>query len=336
MNSNDVFFFGSGFSKSLIEDYPTLRGLSNFIDKSLKKEENSISKHYIDDVPEIFHNDIENLLTYLSTNLPYKSPVQKSLDEALYTDITSKLANKFKNLIKNKKIDMCDENKKIFADYICTNNCTCITLNYDLLLEEILYKNFFKENEYSTNNYSVFYKFPIIELKSRCGNTSYNWVSDEEGIMPEIIKLHGSRNWLYAGLSDIDPIYLEEGNEEEYLKADLVPFIIPPVLDKQNQYNNAILKLLWNKAFKVIEEATNIYIYGFSFPTTDYSIKFLFQSALEQNKNDYKIHVINTSEAKDELKKHYEKIFGKNKCDFSCCVENNQLEALLKTIKKDT
>lgn len=104
--------------------------------------------------------------------------------------------------------------------------------------------------------------------------------------------------------------------------------IIPPILNKTSNYNHIEIQSLWKKAFKAIQKTKNIYIYGFSFPITDLS----FKSAL-QNKQDYKIYVINTKSHIDDKKKRYNEIFGKGKCDFSFCCDDNS-EKLAKHLNK--
>ena len=89
--NKDIFFFGSGFLESLINSYPTLSDLSKYIIEKISYEKESIKKHFKDEVPYKFQDNVEDLLTYLSSNLPYKTNVQISADEALYKDITSKL-----------------------------------------------------------------------------------------------------------------------------------------------------------------------------------------------------------------------------------------------------
>ena len=328
----DIFFFGSGFSKSLIPQYPTLRELSKYIKNELCYEKGSVKEHFQNEVPNKFHNDIETLLTYLSSKLPYKTDVQISMDEALYKDITSKIAKYFYALRKKSKVDYNEDNIKEFAKYIRDNKITCITLNYDLIVEDLLYKNTPETYQQDNKNYSVFYKIPITELANRIPTGYGGFLSHETDFhrtkMPKIIKLHGSINWLSIGQTNTDPIYSEIGTEKEYLKTDLNTFIVPPVLDKQSQYNNIILRALWKQAFNTLRTANNIYIYGFSFPLTDFSIKFLFQSALKNN-NNYKIYIINTNTNLDNLKNRYFDVFEEDKCDFSCCVEKNQLNTLL-------
>lgn len=341
--SDNVFFFGSGFSKSIINEYPILYELSNDIKKSFENDNSAIGKHYKDEIPKKFHNNIETLLSYLLIDLPYKKTDEKLIDKALYKNIINKIANYFHNL--NKKFIISSEKREIiernninrFAQYILKNKCSCITLNYDILLDNILY--FTKGSDYITNNkLSTFYKIPIEHLSER-GNGYYYSGSTfgnnkpydiDKDMVPSIIKLHGSINWLYSEYVN-NQIYFNDWTRSEFKSVDLEPFIIPPVLDKSSLYNNTILIALWRQAFEAIQNAKNIYIYGFSFPETDYSIKFLFQSALK-DRNDYKIYIINTNKNINDLKTKYNNIFDEEHCYYECCIEDNQLEVLMDII----
>ena len=151
-------------------------------------------------------------------------------------------------------------------------------------------------------------------------------------MVPSIIKLHGSINWLYSEYVN-NQIYFNDWTRSDFKSVDLEPFIIPPVLDKSSLYNNTILIALWHHAFEVIQNAKKIYIYGFSFPETDYSIKFLFQSALK-DRDDYQIYVINTNTNLDYLKTKYNIIFDERFCNYECCVENNHIAKLMDIINE--
>ena len=340
--SNDVFFLGAGFSKSIINDYPDLKGLSEEISEKFQFEKESVGMHFRNEVPEIYHKNIETLLTYLSTNLPYKTDVQMSTDGALYKDIINKIADYFIDKTKQENLRNAKGDVRVWnlMNFIVKKKATCITLNYDLLLEELLIGGVSEKYQDARPAPVIndFYKCPIIPLASRTGERG-KWGGTRGGYhplsAPLIIKLHGSINWMYAGITPTDPIYLRDISyplpEYEYLSADLKTLIVPPVLDKNSQYFHTILKTLWKNAFKAIENAKNIYIYGFSFPQTDLAVSFLFQSALRSNPHDYKIYVINTANASG-IKKRYDSIFGKGRCDYSFCC-NNQLERFSEYLK---
>ncbi|EAH7689477.1 SIR2 family protein [Campylobacter jejuni] len=336
MNSNDIFFFGAGFSKSLISSYPTLTELSRYF----------LDNNFIYENEKIYKDNLEQLLTYLITPLPFKTKEDILRDEASYIEKIDKISDYFIELRRNTAIDGNDKNVLILSKYINNNKCTCITLNYDLLLEEML----FLTKEYES--YNVFYKIPIksIDERIQTRGTGFNFYQsnffNEINNSIEIIKLHGSVNWHCDQIYKNSQIYSHSGVKinkdsslynitpyKEKLFIDLKPLIIPPILDKTNNYNHILLQSLWRKAFKAIRSAKNIYIYGFSFPMTDLPIVYLFQSALRLNENDYKIYIVNTESNIENKKKRYNEIFGDDKCDFSFCCNDN-LKKLAKHLNK--
>ncbi|ECW8954991.1 hypothetical protein F5R70_06080 [Campylobacter lari] len=334
MNGSDIFFFGAGFSKSLNNSYPTLAELSNYF----------LDNNFIHENEKIYKDNLEQLLTYLITPLPFKTKEDILRDEASYIEKIKKIGRYFLNL-KNKNLTSSNENIESLSQFINKNKCTCITLNYDLLLEEMLFLTLDKEVS-KDNVYNIFYKMPIKYIDERTesvqqGFNFYNSNLDNgKKNSTEIIKLHGSINWYCDQIYQNSPIYFYSHNTtsqfEEYQenigKESLRQLIIPPILDKTSDYNHIEIQSLWKKAFKAIQKAKNIYIYGFSFPITDLSVVYLFKSAL-QNKQNYKIYVINTKSNIDDKKKRYNEIFGEDKCDFSFCCDDN-LEKLAKHLNK--
>ncbi|HEB9353958.1 TPA: SIR2 family protein [Campylobacter coli] len=331
MSGDDVFFFGAGFSKSLNNSYPTLAELSNYF----------LENGFIYKNEKIYKDNLEQLLTYLITPLPFKTKEDILRDEASYLEKINKISKFFIKLLETKEIDKNNKYILNLSQYINDNKCTCITLNYDLLLEEILFLT--HENSYQDiDSYDVFYKIPIKQIDERkntkSNNYGFNFYQGNFNMnnnFVEIIKLHGSINWYCDQAYSNSQIYSFMEKVDRYkdeLFVDLKPLIIPPILDKTNNYNHILLRSLWKKAFKAIQKAKNIYIYGFSFPITDLSVVYLFKSAL-QNKQDYKIYVINTKSNIDDKKKRYNEIFGEGKCDFSFCCDDN-LEKLAKHLNK--
>ncbi len=326
MSGDDIFFFGAGFSKSLNNYYPTLAELSNYF----------LENGFIYENEKIYKDNLEQLLTYLITPLPFKTREDILRDEASYLEKINKISKFFIELLKTKEIDKNNKYILNLSQYINDNKCTCITLNYDLLLEEILFLT------HKIDSYDVFYKIPIKQIDERkntkSNNYGFNFYQGDFNInnnFVEIIKLHGSINWYCDQAYSNSQIYSFMEKVDRYkdeLFVDLKPLIIPPILDKTNNYNHILLRSLWKKAFKAIQKAKNIYIYGFSFPITDLSVVYLFKSAL-QNKQDYKIYVINTKSHIDDKKKRYKEIFGEEKCDFSFCCDDN-LEKLAKHLNK--
>lgn len=328
MDGDDIFFFGAGFSKSLNNSYPTLAELSNYF----------LDNGFIYENEKIYKDNLEQLLTYLITPLPFKTKEDILRDEASYLEKINKISKFFIELLETKEIDKNNKYILNLSQYINDNKCVCITLNYDLLLEEMLFLSL--DEEVSRDNvYNIFYKMPIKEINERKEteqNTFSNFfqsnLDNGRKNSTEIIKLHGSINWYCDQIYKNSQIYFSEYENNTYLKEDLRALIIPPILDKTNNYNHIVMQSLWKRAYEAIKNAKNIYIYGFSFPVTDLSVVYLFKSAL-QNKQDYKIYVINTKSHIDDKKKRYNEIFGEGKCDFSFCCDDN-LEKLAKHLNK--
>lgn len=334
--SNDVFFLGSGFSKAIDNNYPVLSELSKEIQNNLSTEKKSVGIHYREEIPTQYKSNIETLLTFLSSKLPYKTAVQNLADETLYIDIANQISAYFE-----KKDTNLDDNDSIYklGEYIVKNDITSITLNYDTILEKVIINYLSKHVGNSgqiaqmNRHYENFYNVPITNLRNRAGGSHFITDMNSRNFnFPKILKLHGSINWLYTGNSFNEPIYCKdftyEKDEFKYLRAGLNTMIVPPVLDKSRAYNHIILESLWKQAFDKLKNAKNIYIYGFSFPPTDLSIRFLFQSALSNNHKQPQIFVINTSDALNKASENYlearfKKIFEGHRLNFNYCCDNS-------------
>ena len=141
-----VFFLGAGFSKAIDNEYPLMNQLTEDIETKLTKL--SVSKHYGEIAPAIKEN-IESLLTYLLTNFPWKTETTKYENRALYEEIVKLISQKFSDLAKKSiQQTLSCRIAKSLSQYVVTHpdECNFITLNYDLLLEEVLLSEFKKKN----------------------------------------------------------------------------------------------------------------------------------------------------------------------------------------------
>ena len=307
-----VFFLGAGFSKAIDNSYPLMSQLTDNIVSEIAKS--SVAEHYREIAP-LIKKDIEALLTYLSTDFPWKTDTKKYANRALYEEIIKLISEQFSELAKesvqNQNTSTIGEN---LAEYVGTHleECNFITLNYDLLLETTLLTKLKTIN--SEIGFADFYKYPMAWIGSRNYTGAFGFTSYErenKPSVPSILKLHGSANWFWAGINPSDIIYYRNWNRNEKNNIDigLKPYIIPPVMDKNAFYNHVAIHSLWQQAEKLLTEANEIYIIGFSFPQTDLSVKYLFQSALRKSKA--KIYVVNP-DTEEELRVNYDKVFGNN------------------------
>ena len=319
--ADEVFFLGSGFSKSINENYPLLSELTEIL---LGKNLEYFGDPYKNKLPNSCTNNFENLMTYLASDLPWKTEINKAHNNASYVELTQNIVNYFNTL---EAYDIYNDDFKSFWTYIYMECIPIITLNYDLIPEKNL--NLLK-HQISNNKPGLvladadscedFYRGNVIDIKNKLRDITV--LSDK---MPEIIKLHGSVNWFYVKDNESSQIYCANCEDDESkLLGQYNPLIIPPVLDKTAFYNNLTIRNLWQKAFKYLSEAKNIYIIGFSLPKTDMSVRFLFESALKVNKNNSNIYIIDKNSS-DDFKNKYIDLFGE-KCNFDYCGEDAVLK----------
>lgn len=339
-----VFFLGAGFSKAIDEDYPLLKSLSEEIIPKIDNQ--PVSSHYYE-LSNLMDKDVESLLTYLSTNFPWKDDVTRYEHLALYEALVNQIVGKFRSLAK-------EDTQQSFPDYLIKfsqelfsgqHEYKFITTNYDTLLESLI----LREIKYF-DNYSKLYCYPIAYLASRSPSGAFGFAHiDDKNVdrLPPILKLHGSANWFWSGLSPSDTIYLGSCSSTDLLMyKGLKPYIIPPVMDKNAFYNHIVIHSLWADAHRFINDADEIYIIGFSFPPTDLSVKFLFQSALRLKSTDPRnvkepisIYVVNTAKPDEKtedkngtLRERYERVFNEKifPLDYQFCGKDNALECLIR------
>lgn len=325
-----VFFLGAGFSKAVNDNYPLMDDLTDKVLSRLEKE--SVREH-LNEIPPQVTKNIESLLTYLSTDFPWKTETTKYANLALYSSIIKILSDIFVEYAHQERspsqTSTIGEN---FAKGVLYNSSSYnfITLNYDVLLEELLLAVRKQQNPHESVSYPDVYPYPIEWIGNRKTSSGSFWGREKKPYppMPKILKLHGSANWFWAGISPSDVLYYRDWNrnEEEDMSKGLKPYIIPPVLDKSSFYNHIAIHDLWQQAEELLKKADEIYIIGFSFPQTDVAVKYLFQSSLRESKPH--IYVINTK-SKRKLTSNYSKAFGKVELDYTY-TGKNALERFIK------
>lgn len=187
------------------------------------------------------------------------------------------------------------------------NQDSFITLNYDLILDLLLFECAEKNDLHHLKSEAMLRR--MYELLGRVGvvagdRPSLPWKSRDAG---HYLKLHGSLDWLYcpnercgnhqqffANWLGADKIHDSEGSFCILCGTPLVSVIIPPTLNKSFQ-KFPKLGLLWNLACSELSKAQKIVIFGLSFAPSDYYLKWLFKSAIISNSSDMpaKIVIIN-------------------------------------------
>jgi len=323
-NFKRVFFLGAGFSRAMDNSYPLMNDLSKNVHDSIAANKDGLGEHYRDSIAPEIKDSIETLLTYLSSDYPFKSDTRQSMNLALYKEIVKIIQNYFTDKGKVSHLAENDFNIK-FSEQILDKRIDIISLNYDLVIECIL-SHIFEVRKYGTSPYHS-YRYPVSVICNRGGAPTlgaFPYDKNDRRFRPTFLKLHGSVNWFWSGVGVSDTIYCKtpEYNTYDDIDAGLIPYIVPPVLEKNAFYNHIVLKFLWQEAHKLVEQADEIYIIGFSFPQTDLPVRFLFQSALDMNVKIPKIYIVNTG-SQEDLSLNYNLVFSKYKnVDYRLCGEN--------------
>jgi len=192
-----------------------------------------------------------------------------------------------------------DVNKQEFEDTI--NSFNDEKCENDLKNAYSTFERKIKENHI---DYLDLYSIPIARVRSR---TASLW-SREFYETYRLFKLHGSINWYYSAAKEktTEQIYLSTGSEEEKrVLKDLVPVIIPPVLDKTGFFKHSTIKSMWNEVKNLLKEAKKVYIIGYSIPPTDLTVKFMLLSYIPE---DCEVILVNKDEGRKE---YFEEVFHK-------------------------
>ena len=327
----EVFVLGAGFTRAFLPDSPLMvddydaatlaENFNNFplASRILDRERSRDSQGHI---------NIERLLTRLDGGMPYDQG-QGAFEELGL--LTSEVKLAFLGKIKQARDGeyYATEMAK-FAEHCLRQNINCITFNYDDILDEALWK--FRADEraqspswHPDDGYG-FYCAPSILNVANISQAAGNFHSS---IL--YLKLHGSINW-YSKLGHTQPYFANAiahhepwspyaseqkllGIQNETLDRHLEPepFIVPPVLMKSVIVEEPILRLIWNRAFRALQEAEKVTFIGYSFPLTDIAVRTLFEEALHDLPR-YHLHIVNleaTASKQAQIRQTYKTQFDR-------------------------
>jgi hypothetical protein len=293
---------GSGFSKALFNEMPTVSELST----CFESVEDLVGEPYRE-----FLHDPELLLSYLGLGQPWNEPEEGLRNQALFVALQRVLAE---------HIAKCEA--RAFArpivgwavpllEWLHRGRVPVISLNYDTVIERLI-RNCMKQapREERPREYDL-YDLPLSVLQLRVAGT----LGGSEVETFQLIKLHGSINWFYSGADGFpgEQVYYrpvdsdspdadgwgrlkEDEAEVRRLCRDKVPLIIPPVAEKSRFYANRTVRALWASARRALAEAEEVLCVGYSLPDSDLTMK-LFLRAFAHPK---KVLIVNTAQAESE------------------------------------
>ena len=300
-----IYILGSGFSKSISKNMPSMKGLTEklrkadddkypelmeFMENLVKKSNGSKELTSMEAVcslilgRDIFYNS--------TVNLHYQI-LQNQLVHWLYEKIdkAAKTVDPGKEEAIKKFIISCvhpEDGRKALV----------MTFNYDLLLERL----FTSMPDLPCNlDYMVQLNSYFNEKKTPAGKDVFPY-----------LKLHGSFNWFRSPGSltcDIDNVYLSEehGYSRNLIHHNDIPVFVPMSFSKQSYLGGSFFNVLWNIAQRYLEMTKEITFIGYGFPFTD-----LLNLAFLLNFKHKIKHVVIKGE-EERKKSRLEDLFGKNK-----------------------
>ncbi len=282
-----VFVTGAGFTRALVPGAPllvddfnndaleeTVRNLPN-ASRLLNRERNNHPEGHV---------DIERLMTRLDALMPYDyaDDVGNAANE--YAFLLSELRRAFLDRLQDARQSVTErEELNRFARYCADDGSSCITFNYDDLLDGALF---------GTNRWNPYWGYGFFCRSSHDTITDLIETPVSSGLL--LLKLHGSLNWR-SKLGHAAPVALDAithhddwsglglGHRPDVVSRHLEPepVIVPPVLSKSSLVEQPVLRLVWSRAFAELATAREVTFIGYSFPTTDIAVRTLFSEAME-------------------------------------------------------
>jgi len=187
-----------------------------------------------------------------------------------------------------------------------------ISTNYDILIDNAL-------TEMYQDGIDLDYG-----IEFRNFDRPNDWKRPRRSKRVELLKPHGSLNWLYCPTCNDLEITPKEKGVVTRLITDFtnaacqqcgsifMPLIVPPTFYKD--MNNIFLGSIWNRADNVLRQTEHIIFCGYSFPDADIHIKYLLKRAQTNRNTPLRFTVVN----------HFP-----GKLDIACQEEENRFKRFL-------
>lgn len=290
----EVFLLGAGFSKAISEHMPLLADLSRKVRLRNSLRANS-------PIWDMFEDDLEMWLTYLSQSHPWLSESENLRNRALFLDLSHKIADELEKCEHLATQDFPPDWLSTLIQWWHERKAVVITLDYDILIERAVAKADISQDGgtvYCDDLYPVTLT-PAVSRKAK----SFAWGKHLSSF--KLFKLHGSINWFYSGAATFygETIYYTLPHEETPEEVrDKVPFVVPPLTEKGPYFQHETIRTLWAQAADALKEATHIFCLGYSLPQTDISLRFFLQANAPQRKAPFFIVNLPSGEIADHFR----------------------------------
>lgn len=283
-----VYVTGAGFTRAFVRGAPLLVGdfeNDRLVDavrslpaasRLFEAERNRHSDGFI---------DIERLMTRLHELMPYDNRHGSAHEFAF---LLAELKRAFLRTIQRAlgDVEVQPESDVVaFARHCVDTNATCVTFNYDDLLDAALT---------AAGDWNPYWGYGFFCRPSADTVSDVSHGSNLSDLL--LLKLHGSVNWWprlgYAKPFALDAIVHHHSRQRiswlstPYGRAVVArhlepePVIVPPVLSKSDLVAQPVLRLVWSLAYEHLSTAEAVTFIGYSFPTTDTAARVLFAEAL--------------------------------------------------------
>jgi hypothetical protein len=296
--SNRVFILGAGFSKAA--GFPLANELVYFIQNHLNTSMNArdieFKKEFSDFLNGIHSSlflNVELFLTYIDLALLNNSVgiFTRSASAEDLRLFRRKLSGALVRTFDNAHFELTRgfSNRNIFLKFCeqLQDGDSVITFNYDLVVEQGLWL----QRKWTFLDGYGFEK-DINDFQAQFGGTYPADIPTKSLI--KVYKLHGSLGWIYDDLSGQIiyigmPNYFQDGRLlfcEKNLQAagakwDEGTTLIEPSYIKQ--FNCTPILDIWEKAFKIVQQCSELIIIGYSLPVADSAAQAFLSSGIRSS-----------------------------------------------------
>ena len=198
---------------------------------------------------------------------------------------------------------------------------TFITFNQDLVIEKALdaASGSGTYSDIPWNIWTCYYRdFEAFLFPTRGRSFDFRGGRNAPDPSIEVLKLHGSLNWVWRANTREDArnsiprpgariycltaqniegdLVLQYEQDERYL----LPLVVPPIYEKGSHYRD-FLGPLWARAREALANAERVVVFGYSFPSADFSARALLRAAFHEGTNDKRVDVIDINPSVSSL-----------------------------------
>lgn len=297
--SRPVYILGSGFSRAINDDMPTLGELG----KDIAQEGT---------VAYTGQPGLEQWLSLHTQDLPFFKDYENMERQAQAQRAIEFIAQSLDEKVNQIAKDLCPEWLTQLVSLWAAEQAVIITFNYDTLLEIAVnsIRPFVSVNP-STRIIKracadeLVYPRPIIRTN---GNVKYGDTQTNTPCLNslQILKPHGSLNWYSYGSGSNSSIIrtreLRSFHEEDLVSTSgemeaessevlgMNRYLIPPSSNKSSFYSVGLDKSIWNQCLDALSASHEVTIMGYSVPETDYVVHELL--GVTCRRDDCTLHIV--------------------------------------------